>query len=144
VTEIGKGSDAIHRVYDFYGSEDADSGRLSDIIGEAAQLKFTLRVSSDRGRYYIAEEVSGGEIVVESNEAEDEEGRFVKKPEYATYATLVLAWKRGESELAACTFPDALRERLSTVAGLVFLHRHSSTRPRPSVDHPPPDQDRVS
>jgi hypothetical protein len=125
--ETGQGP--VTRIYDFYGSPDADTKRVSDLIAAAAGVTFERRISADRGEYYLANGPAAAELVVEPNEIEDEEGKFFKQPDYADSMTLLLAWHKAASEADAAAVLDGLRERLGPVDGLVFLRRRQSTRP---------------
>lgn len=119
--ETGRGS--VTRIYDSYGSPDADTRRVSDLIAAAAGVTFERRISVDRGEYYRATGRAGEHLVVEPNEIEDEDGKFFKKPEYADSKTLLLAWHKAANEVDASAVLDELRERLGPVDGLVFLRR---------------------
>jgi len=123
--ETGQGS--VTRIYDFYGSPDADAKRVSDLIAAAVGVTFERRKSADRGEYYLANGPAGTELVVEPNEIEDEEGKFFKQPDYADSMTLLLAWHTAADEAAAAAVLDDLRERLGRLDGLVFLRRRQST-----------------
>jgi hypothetical protein len=125
--ETGPGS--VTRIYDFYGSPDADTKRLSDLIAAAAGVTFERRKSADRGEYFASRDPAGTELVVERNEAEDEDGKFFKQPDDADSTTLLLAWHKAASEADAAAVLDRLRERLGPVDGLVFLRRRQSTKP---------------
>jgi hypothetical protein len=125
--QTGQGS--VTRIYDFYGSPDADTKRVSDLIAAGAGVTFERRKSADRGEYFLAHDPAGTELVVEPNEIEDEEGKFFKQPDYADSMTLLLAWHKAASEADAAAVLDGLRERLGPVDGLVFLRRRQSTRP---------------
>ena len=122
---------SVTRIYDSYGSRDADSKRISDLVAEAADVRFALRVSSDRGEYYLGKARDGEELIVESNDVEDEDGAYFKHPEHADYRTLLLVWHMAADEAAVTAVMDALRTRLDGVAGLDFLHRRQSTKPKP-------------
>jgi hypothetical protein len=123
------GHGTVTRIYDFYGSRDADSKRVSELIARALGVAFAPRVSSDRGDYFVAHGPSGEEIVVEQNEAQDEDGTFFKQPDDAESLTLVLAWHKAADEQEAVAVLGRLRDRLETVDGLVFLRRRQSTKP---------------
>ncbi|MFY9930777.1 MAG: hypothetical protein WAK82_22525 [Streptosporangiaceae bacterium] len=125
--ESGHGT--VTRIYDFYGSPDADSKRVSEFIAHALGVAFTPRVSSDRGDYFVANGPAGEEIVVEQNEAEDEDGTFLRQPDDAGYPTLILAWHKAADEQDAAAVLGQLRDRLGTVGGLVFLRRRQSAKP---------------
>ena len=124
--ETGPGS--VTRIYDFYGSPDADAKRVSDLIAAAAGVTFERRKSADRGEYFLAHDPAGTELVVEANEIEDEDGKFFKQPDYADSMTLLLAWHKAPSEADAAAVLDRLRERLGPVGQLAFLRRRQSTR----------------
>ena len=125
--ETGQGS--VTRIYDFYGSPDADTKRVSDLIAAAVSVTFERRKSADRGEYFLAHDPAGSELVVERNEIEDEDGKFFKQPDYADSMTLLLAWHKAASEADAAAVLDRLRERLGPVDGLAFLRRRESTKP---------------
>lgn len=125
------------RIYDSYGSRDADSKRVSDLIAQAADVRFTLRVSADRGEYYLGKARAGEELIVESNDVEDEDGAYFKQPEQAGYRTLLLVWHKATGEAAATAVMDTMRNRLDGVAGLDFLDRRQSAKPTPGPDPRP-------
>jgi len=125
--ETGQGS--VTRIYDFYGSPDADTERVSALIAAAAGITFERRKSVDRGEYYLANDPAGTELVIEPNEIEDEDGKFFKQPDHADSMTLLLAWHKAANEADAAAVLDGLRERLGPVDGLVFLRRRQSTKP---------------
>jgi len=125
--ETGQGS--VTRIYDFYGSPDADTERVSALIAAAAGITFERRKSVDRGEYYLANDPAGTELVIEPNEIEDEDGKFFKQPDHADSMTLLLAWHKAASEADAAAVLDRLRERLGPVDGLAFLRRRESTKP---------------
>jgi hypothetical protein len=123
------GHGTVTRIYDSYGSADADSKRVSELIAHALGVTFTTRVSDERGVFFVAHGPSGEEIVVEQNAGEDEDGAFLKKPDYGQYLTLVLAWHKAADEAAADAVLRQVRDRIGTVDGLVFLRRRQSTKP---------------
>ena len=125
--ETGQGP--VTRIYDFYGSPDADTKRVSDLIAAAVGVTFERRKSADRGEYFLAHDPAGTELAVEPNEIEDEDGKFFKQPGYADAMTLLLVWHKAATEAAAAAVLDRLRERLGPVEGLVFLRRRQSTKP---------------
>ena len=125
--ETGQGS--VTRIYDFYGSPDADTERVSALIAAAAGITFERRKSVDRGEYYLANDPAGTELVIEPNEIEDEDGKFFKQPDHADSMTLLLAWHKAANEADAAAVLDGLRERLGPVDGLAFLRRRESTKP---------------
>lgn len=125
--DAGRGT--VTRIYDSYGSPDPDAKRVSELIAAALGVTFTTRVSDDRGVFFVASGPSGEEIEVERNEAEDEDGAFLKKPEYPGSQTLILAWHKAADEAEAAAVLGQLRDRIETVDGLTFLRRRQSTKP---------------
>lgn len=118
----------MKRIYDYYGSRETDTKRVSDVISAASGASFALRHSSYAGVYYLANIAQGQEITIEPNELEDEHGKFLRRPEYDRYNTIVTVKQVKTSDTEPSSFLDSMREKLHDVEGLVFLRRNEPSR----------------
>jgi hypothetical protein len=111
----------VKRVYDHYGSHEPDIKRLSERVIEATGLAFTRHESYFQGEYYLATVPDVARLTIEPNELEDEDGPFLRLPQYAGWETLLLAAAARDGD-GASGYLDGLRDKLEGM-GLVFLER---------------------
>jgi len=121
------------RILDYYGAREADCERISNLISQATGLAFDHRENSFIGAYYKATGAERGqEVVVLSNELEDEDGISLRWPEWAHYKTIVNSMDKrvrdGGATESPSAFIDDLRDKLGTVADLTFLRRYRASR----------------
>lgn len=112
----------MKRVYDTYGSHEPDIKCLSDRVAEATGLAFTHHESYFQGVYYVASAAGAAELTIQPNEVEDEDGTFLRSPEYADWETLLLADAARDAGTDTSSILDGFRDTLERV-GLIFLER---------------------
>ncbi|WP_455354662.1 hypothetical protein [Streptomyces sp. SYSU K217416] len=103
--------------YDTYGTSTYTQATLVRLIATHLGVQFTERESDYRGVYYVAE-VGYGHIEIQPNAIPgDGHTDEFYAPEHSTIETLLLATTQ---------VPDSdLRDRLSTIDGLVHLDRET-------------------
>lgn len=111
----------MKRVYDNYGSHEPDIKRLSERVVEATGLEFTRHESYFQGEYYLATVPDVARLTIEPNELEDEDGPFLRFPQYAGWETLLLAAGVRDAD-GASSYLDGLRDKLEGI-DLAFLER---------------------
>jgi hypothetical protein len=124
-------------VYDDYGIAGMDVKHAAERVAAATGEALTLRYGDARGEYYLSADWPRRELTVESNELEDEDGKYLLRQEYAEYSVLVLAFDRLPGEYDTSSYLDDLRTKLSSVDGLTFLRRritHSQESPELSLE----------
>jgi hypothetical protein len=122
----------MQRIFDYYGAKEFDLVRISDLVSEATGIKLEPRESDYIGEYFMAAKSPGNEeLKVMSNELEDEQGKFLRWPDYADYKTILTAELVMPADAEAPYFLDNLREKLRRVDDLVFLRRTRPSRRTP-------------
>jgi hypothetical protein len=106
-------------VYDLYGAQAWSVDELGKSIGAALGVQFVLHDSDYLGGEYLLWSGAGGErLLIQENQIEDEEGKYLQEPDFPTFKTIFLVEKtlRG----------DIYRGQLEKVRGLEFLRRQSA------------------
>jgi hypothetical protein len=111
----------MKRVYDNYGSHEPDIKRLSERVIDATGLTFTQHESYFHGEYYLATVPDVARLTIERNELEDEDGPFLRFPQYADWETLLLTAAARDAD-GGSSYLDGLRDKLEGT-GLAFLER---------------------
>jgi hypothetical protein len=127
----GRGGGIVTRIYDEYGITGTGVKRVAQRVGEVTGEVFSLHYSDVKGDYYLSGDWPRREITVQSNELEDEDGKYLLMPDHAEYPVLLFARDGLDGECETSLYLDELRDKLSSVEGLVFLHRHVSHSPEP-------------
>jgi hypothetical protein len=130
-------SGIITRVYDHYGITGMDVKQAAERVAAATGEALALRYGDERGEYYLSADWPRRELTVQSNELEDEDGKYLLRREYAEYPVLVLASDRLPGEYDTSSYLDNLRTKLSSVDGVAFLRRritHSQESPELSLE----------
>ena len=104
-------------MYYIYGARDLSADQLLRLVSAALGITFRGLFSEVAGDYYFAGDGTS-EFMVESNLATDEEGTYHLEEDFPEYGALFHAVTENG---------DAIREALSTVAGLTFLRREFET-----------------
>jgi hypothetical protein len=127
----GSGEGIVTRIFDEYGIKDTDVKRASERIAGVTGEVLSPRYSDARGDYYLSADQSHSKFTVESNELEDEDGKYLLKPEYAEYPVLLFASDKLNGGHDTSPYLDELRDKLRPVEGLTFLRRQISQKPKP-------------
>jgi hypothetical protein len=96
---------------------------VCDWVAAAAWVAFSAHISVHRGEYFLAVTRLGSHLSLEFNEATDEDGAYLKHPEFPEHQTILLAWHKAATRAEADEALGTLRGRLAAVPELKFLRR---------------------
>jgi hypothetical protein len=112
-------------VYELYGSRVADLRDVRSLLSHTLGVEFEYHDSYYLGEYFLAAWPSGRKLTIESNQLEDEDGKFSQEAEFSEYRTLVRLEYCAPSRLDDGPTPDELNSSLGNLEGLILLQRNS-------------------
>jgi hypothetical protein len=111
-------------VYEVYGSRVADLRDVRSLLSHALGVVFEYHESYYLGEYFLASGPSGQKLTIESNQLEDEDGRYSQETEFSEYKTLVRLEYCAPSRVDDGPAPDELSHRLGNLEDLILLQRN--------------------
>jgi len=110
-------------VYEMYGSRVTDLREVRALLSTALGVVFEYHDSYYLGEYFLASGPSGQKLTIESNQLEDEDGRFFQETEFSEYKTLVRLEYCVPLRINGRPASDELSQRLGTLESLTLLQR---------------------